>query len=434
MKSEYQNSFIRVLCSVLLFVAIFGNSVYAQPVGVWGLDRIDQRSLPLNSTYNHSSDGGAGVTVYVFDTGIFADHREFNGRVATGYDAFRRSEPDGDCWEGNPNGHGTPVAAIIGGEDYGVAKAVTLVPVRVSACSNDDFAEIRRQVGGLLPPETAAVIAFERGVQWVLEDHNTPAVVNISIEFEPGVLSDNAYRRYEAAMKRLHDAGIVTVVAAGNYSASACTSPLATAMDSITVAASTNKDQQASFSNFGSCVDIYAPGKSIVSASKLSVSKHAAFSATSFAAPFVAGVAALYLQDHPNASVYHVAEAIRRSATTGKISNPSTGTPNRLLYSNLVADDPNNRTPVARNDNFGDIDAGDNIFLFPLRNDSDPDGNPLTIISVTQPSSGRVSITSNGRELYLVPNSGTGNRSFTYVISDNNGGIAQATVSYRVVN
>lgn len=429
MKAE---NLIPALC-VLLFITMAGNSVHAQQI--WGLDRIDQRALPLDGWYFHDSDGGAGVRVYVMDTGIRATHGQFAGRVETGYEAYGQTNNGDDCYPGG--GHGTHVAGIIGGRTYGVAKAVRLVPVRVIACNQAEVTRLRQETGD----PRSDIVAIERGVQWIINNHLKPAVVNISIEERADAPYDaESNRRFENAVKRLIGAGITTVISAGNLNKSACLAAPSRVMDAITVAASSSTDERgrnpqtgAFFSNFGRCVDIFAPGVDIRSALNTGNTATGLMTGTSQAAPYVAGIAALYLQHHPNASIHHVAEAIRVSATTNKIVNPGSQSPNRLAHSNLVTDDPNNLPPVARNDNVGDIDAGDNLFLYPLLNDTDPNGNSLRIISVTQPSSGRVSIESNGTELFLIPNSGAGRKSFSYVISDSKGGIAQARVSYNVI-
>jgi subtilisin family serine protease len=275
----------------------------------WGLDRIDQRALPLSGTYT-SASSGAGVSAYVIDSGVLSAHAEFGGRVAAGWTAISDGLGTGDC-----NGHGTHVAGTIAGKTYGVAKAATVIPVRVLDCSGSGF--------------NSDVIA---GLEWVASNHQagTPAVANLSIGGAASAMVD-------AAVQGIINDGVTAVVAAGNSAADACNSSPARVAGALTVAASDSTDKQASFSNYGSCVDLYAPGVSIKSASPASTTATATMSGTSMASPHVAGAAALVLARQPGLLPADVASKLISAATTGKISAATAGTPNRLLYADPSA-------------------------------------------------------------------------------------------------
>jgi subtilisin family serine protease len=275
----------------------------------WGLDRIDQRALPLSGTYTPASSG-AGVSAYVIDSGVLSAHAEFAGRVAQGWTAISDGLGTGDC-----NGHGTHVAGTIAGKTYGVAKAATVIPVRVLDCSGSGF--------------NSDVIA---GLEWVASNHQagTPAVANLS-------LGSTASAMVDAAVQGIINDGVTAVVAAGNSTADACNSSPARVAGALTVAASDSADKQAAFSNYGSCVDLYAPGVGIKSASPGSTTATALMSGTSMASPHVAGAAAIMLSRSPGLPPADVAAKLLSAATPGAVSAATAGTPNRLLFTDPAA-------------------------------------------------------------------------------------------------
>ena len=270
----------------------------------WGIDRIDQRALPLSTTYSWASTG-AGVTAYIIDTGINATHNEFGGRASVAFDAVNDGRNGVDC-----NGHGTHVSGTVGGATYGVAKGVQLRAVRVLDCAGSGT--------------TSGVIA---GIDWVTAHHASPAVANMSLGGGASTALDNAVTASISS-------GVTYAIAAGNSNRNACNYSPARAATAITVGATTTTDSRASYSNYGSCLDIFAPGSGITSSWIGSNTATNTISGTSMATPHVAGVAALYLQTHATASPASVRNALVANGTTGKVTSAGNGSPNVLLFSN----------------------------------------------------------------------------------------------------
>jgi subtilisin family serine protease len=269
-----------------------------QSGATWGIDRIDQRNLPLSGTYTYTRTG-SGVTAYVIDTGIQTSHAQFGGRAGVTYDALGGNGQD--C-----NGHGTHVAGTIGGSTYGVAKGVTLRAVRVLNCSGSG--------------STSGIIA---ALNYLAGNHAARSVANMS-------LGGGYSSAMNSATTNLANSGVFVAVAAGNESQNACNVSPASAPGTYTSAASSSTDTRASFSNYGGCVDGYAPGVSITSAWIGSSTR--TISGTSMASPHTAGVGALYKATYGNAAWSTIRDWINANATAGVIRSNVTGTPNRLLF------------------------------------------------------------------------------------------------------
>ncbi len=273
-----------------------------QSGATWGLDRIDQRSRPLNGTYVYTRTA-SNVYAYIIDTGIYASHSNFGGRAANVYDAFGGT--GNDC-----NGHGTHVAGTVGSATYGVAKAVRLRGVRVLDCNGSG--------------SFSGIIA---GIDWVRLNRINPAVANLSLG---GGYSSSV----NTAVTNLANSGVYVAVAAGNENTLACNRSPASASAVTTVAASTSTDARATYSNYGSCVDLYAPGSSITSTWLSNGTR--SISGTSMASPHVAGVAALYKSGSTGASQATIDSWIKTNSTANVISGNPSGTPNRLLFKSTL--------------------------------------------------------------------------------------------------
>jgi subtilisin family serine protease len=271
-----------------------------QTNATWGLDRIDQRNRPLNGTYTYPNTA-SNVHAYVIDTGIRITHNDFGGRATWG--ANFAGGQNTDC-----NGHGTHVAGTIGGTTYGVAKQVRLVAVKVLNCQGN-----------------GSVSSVVGGINWVTSNAVKPAVANMSLGGSVSTTIDNAVRNSISS-------GVTYAIAAGNSNANAANFSPARVTEAITVGATGSNDARASFSNFGSVVDIFAPGVNITSDWRTSNSATNTISGTSMATPHVAGAAALVLSANPSFTPAQVASSLINNATTGVVTNPGSGSPNRLLF------------------------------------------------------------------------------------------------------
>ena len=295
-------------------VELFGGGTQPAPPAPWGLDRVDQRALPLSLSYTWGTSG-EGVSVYIIDTGIRTTHVDFGGRAAWDFNAVKGSDPDSDCI-----GHGTHVAGTVGGTTYGVAKGVSLHAVKVLDCTGSG--------------RWSWVIA---GIDWVTAHAAKPAVANMSLGGDYNQAANDAVAASVAS-------GVVYAVAAGNSSTNACTFSPASEPTALTVGATTKLDALASYSNTGPCVDLFAPGTSILSDWHTSDTEAVYLSGTSMATPHVSGAAALYLENHPTASPAEVANYLLAAATRDRITGVGTGSPNLLLF---MGDPATTESPVS---------------------------------------------------------------------------------------
>ncbi|MCJ1677941.1 S8 family peptidase [Streptomyces sp. APSN-46.1] len=294
----------------------------------WGLDRIDQRALPLNQSYTYPDKAGEGVTAYIIDTGVRKTHQDFGGRASDGYDAI-----DNDNTAQDGHGHGTHVAGTVAGGSYGVAKKAKIVGVRVLDNNGSGT--------------TAQVVA---GIDWVTRNAVKPAVANMSL----GGGADSAL---DTAVRNSIAAGITYGVAAGNESTDASTKSPARVAEAITVGATTSTDAKASYSNYGTILDIFAPGSSITSSWGTGDTATNTISGTSMATPHVVGAAALHLSQNPASTPAQVRDSLVAAATPNVVTSPGSGSPNRLLY---VGGDTTPPNPGTRFENLNDYAINDN--------------------------------------------------------------------------
>ncbi|MFD0557772.1 subtilisin family serine protease [Stackebrandtia endophytica] len=309
-------------------------SIAATQTGAtWGLDRIDQRNLPLDQSYTYPDSAGEGVTAYIIDTGADMDHPDFGNRMTSGRDTVDNDDDAEDC-----QGHGTHVAGTIGGAEYGVAKNVDMVAVRVLDCNGSGSYD--------------GVIA---GIDWVTANAQKPAVANMSLG---GGFSQAVNDAVAASIA----SGVTYSLAAGNdYGADACNGSPGSTEPALTVGATDSSDSRASFSNIGSCVDIFAPGVNITSAWLNGGTN--TISGTSMAAPHVAGVAALHLGVYPSATPAEVGDAIVDNGTSGVVGNPGAGSPNLLLYMGYLNDTtpPGDNFSLSVDPTSGSVNPGESV-------------------------------------------------------------------------
>ncbi len=280
-----------------------------QTGATWGIDRLDQKPLPLSTTYTYGT--ASGVTAYVLDTGIRISHSDFGGRATYGWNFINGNADASDC-----NGHGTHVAGTIGGRTYGVTKDVKLVAVKVLDCTG-----------------SGSYSAIMAGVDWVTAHAVKPAVANMS-------LGGPVYQALNDAVTRSIASGVTYAVAAGNDNKNACQQSPAVTPNAITVGATDSTDARASFSNYGTCVDIFAPGARVTSDSNSSNTATMMMSGTSMASPHVAGAAALVLGAHPAWTPAQVRDALVTNAGSGLVSSAGAGSPNKLLYTGWLSTTP----------------------------------------------------------------------------------------------
>lgn len=273
----------------------------------WGQDRVDQADLPLDDSYTYPDSAGEGVSAYILDTGIRMTHNDFGGRATSGYDFIDDDDDATDC-----QGHGTHVSGTVGGTEHGLAKNANLVGVRVLDCAGSGPWDV--------------VIA---GIDWVADNAAKPAVANMSLA---GGTQDSVNQAVDGAI----GSGVQFAIAAGNNSGDACSYSPASTEAAVTVGATDENDGQASFSNYGDCLDIYAPGNNITSSTNNGDDTSGQMSGTSMAAPHVAGAMALYLAANPDSSPQQTRDAIVDNGASGKVSNPGPGSPNVLLNTEFL--------------------------------------------------------------------------------------------------
>lgn len=300
---------MKLIASLLLSVTSLVTQTLTNDNGwrpAWGLDRIDQRSGVLDDKYNYAPTG-AGVTVYVFDSGINSAHEEFGGRVVEGFSVINDGKGTQDC-----SGHGTHTSSVIGGKTYGVAKSVTIVPVRVLNCSNGN-------------PSSATLYP---AIKWIIEHHQqgVPAIVNVSVGMPKSV-------PFDEAMRALIADGLIVIGAAGNQGKDACGYSPARELSVITVGATDMKDSRPTYSNFGSCIDLFAPGSDVVGGWFSANNAYRSTTGTSNAAPLVSGIAALLLQENPSMTQPEVEAKLKSMATRDVLTNIGTNSPNLMAYS-----------------------------------------------------------------------------------------------------
>ncbi|MBT2469240.1 S8 family peptidase [Streptomyces sp. ISL-66] len=316
----------------------------------WGLDRIDQRALPLDNGYTYPDKAGEGVTAYIIDTGVRITHTDLGGRASYGYDAI-----DNDNTAQDGHGHGTHVAGTVGGTSYGVAKKAKIVGVRVLDNNGSGT--------------TAQVVA---GIDWVTAHAVKPAVANMSL----GGGADSAL---DTAVRNSIASGITYGVAAGNESTNASTKSPARVAEAITVGATTNTDAKASYSNYGTILDLFAPGSGITSSWGTGDTATNTISGTSMATPHVVGAAALYLAANPASTPAQVSTALVNAATPNVVTSPGTGSPNRLLNTGTTTTPPN---PGTRFENTADYAINDNATVESPITVSGISGNAPATLSV----------------------------------------------------
>jgi len=381
-------------------VQLFAGGTQTSPPS-WGLDRIDQRSTARDGSYTYGNDG-SGVHAYIFDTGIRSTHTQFTGRLGTGYTVIADGNGTEDC-----QGHGTHVAGTVGGTLHGVAKGVTLHAIRVFGCT-----------GGA---STSGIIS---ALDWVVKNGQRPAVANMS-------LGGGFSSTFNTAIQNAVAAGITVVVAAGNSTADACNVSPASAPAAITVGSSASSDAMSSFSNHGPCVDLFAPGSSIVSTSYAGNTATTTMSGTSMASPHVAGAAALFLAANPSATPAQVDAALKTNATGNTISSLPVNTPNLLLFTGFIGSAGTTPTPTEPPPANVAPTAGFAVACSELScsftdQSSDSDGT----IASRQWSfgDGSVSTATNPSRTYLAG----GTYTVTLTVTDNAGATATATRSVTV--